>query len=662
MKQVTPIVIALLSICLLAACGISQTTPTASEQSGNTQNATSMSTPISTEIPATPTIPAAVISSDIALNASYESFTGRLTLKYPDGWTIQGIRFGALPVVSNYRLHNGTSPEFNATPGEVVMTIIDPVRLIESLRVDPTKPLLPEEALDLWQRTAPAEFQDGVYETIIARFNERMFISREYTTDTLDAVVYFIRSSDGYLNQVIAFMAPGELVDFRDEILAIASTIDYRAPSRELRAGTPAETVAAYLTHVSAGEDPGDRLCIQDNFFGKLVNLWQESDESTYGSISRFVGEGIELLQGQLEIDYTQLFFETFHEERGEALVAISGLIRVTDGVTEVFIPFSQVDPIAQVLPVVQENGWAVCQTRLLTGMATISNEPDDLHPVSTPKIYWYDRAKRALMRADLDGRNVELVTEIAGDVEDIVIDPSNQRSFWLGTHRSGDALMSAPFDRTSGSPVLCTFGFQECERNGPFDMPRGLAFDVNNDRIYWGDTWNNAIYRANADGTDIGIVYSSDRSSIQDIFIDNEREALYWAEPKLLSETNNNPVTAIFRASLDGIKKEELGSLPGSVIAIAVGNDAIYIAAKQPYRIVRLDLASGDVRDVITGIRSLRSIAVDPLDDTIFWGSRSSLYRSDADGQNPREIYSASRAYDVVLDLTLDLSSRATP
>ncbi|MFV9507692.1 MAG: hypothetical protein AB4911_24335 [Oscillochloridaceae bacterium umkhey_bin13] len=620
-----------------------------------------MSTPISTAIPATPTIPAAVIASDIALSEAYESFTSRLTLQYPDGWTIQGIRFGALPVVSNYRLYNGTSPEFNAAPGEVVMTIIDPVRLIESLRVDPTKPLLPEEALDLWQRTAPAEFQAGVYATTIARFNERMFISREYTTETLDAVVYMLQSSDKYLTQVTAFMAPGELANFRDEILAIASTIDYQAPSRDLLAGTPAEAVAAYLAHVSVGEDPGDRLCVQDRIFGRLVSLWQESDESTYGNISRLVNEKIELLRDQIAIDYSQLFLETFYEKDGEALVSISGSVRVTDGVTEVFIPFSQVDPLAQVLPVVQENGWAVCQTRLITGMATISNEPDELRPVNTPKIYWYDRAKRALLRADLDGKNVELITKIEGDVEDIAIDPSSQRSFWLGTHRSGDALMSAPLDRTSGSPVLCTFGFQECERNGPFDMPRGLAFDIKHDRIYWGDVWSNAIYRANADGTDIEIVYDGGRR-IQDIFIDNEHDLLYWAEPKPLSETNNQAVSAIFRASLDGENKEELGSLPESVIAIAVGRNAVYIAVNQPYRIVRLDLVSGDVRDVVTGIRSLRSIAVDPLDDTIFWGSRSSLYRSDADGQNPREIYSASRAYDVVLDLTLDLSSRTTP
>jgi hypothetical protein len=528
--------------------------------------------------------------------------------------------------------------------------------VIESLGIGSTASMAPEEVLALWRETAPAELRAGAAEPVVESFDGRLAVHQQFETTSLDAVAYFIQNNEGYVTQLVAFMAPGELADFQNTVQAIAASLEYGVPEQNPAPDEPAYAVASYLELAAAGEDPAAFMCTQDRVSRQLVDIWIENDDSTYANIIESVEDSAELIRDQIEIDYSLLFFETFHEENGEALVSVSGPVRITDGTTDVFIPFSEVDPLAQVLPILDENGWGICQTQLLTGMATVNDEPDELQPVDEPKIYWYDKGEDAVMRANYDGSAVEMVTEITDDLTDIAIDPASQHVFWLGEYREGDAILRAPLDRSAGQPVLCTYGFQECELKAPFDIPEGLAVDDVNGKFYWSDFTEGTIYRANLDGSNIELIYEG---QVVDVTIDSAQGILYWAEQKPFYETNNTFVVAIYRADLNGANPTNMAELPGHVVAMASTPDEVYVAMERPNRIVRIDLASGDSEEIISGLDDLSGLAADPVTGTLFWAADNAIYRADSDGQSAQKIHQTLRPYTAVLELSLD--TRAT-
>jgi hypothetical protein len=532
------------------------------------------------------------------------------------------------------------------------MTIIDPVRVIEALRIESTAGMEPEAVLARWRETTPQELRDGAAEPVVARFDGRLMVRQEFTTSSLDALVYFIQNDEGYLTQLVAFTAPGEVAEFRDTVQAIAASLEYAVPTQDPAPGEPAYAVTSYLELAAAGDDPSQYMCIQDQVSNQLMDVWIDNDESTYADIMQSIESGTELIREQLEIDYSLLFFETFHEESGEALVSISGPVRISDGVNEVFIPFSQADPLAQVLPIVDEDGWAICQTRLLTGMATVDNEPAELQPVDEPKLYWYDKGEDAVMRANYDGSTVEMVTEIHEEPISMSIDPTKQHVFWLGDYRGGDALLQAPLDRSEGQPVFCSYGFQECDLKAPLRRPNSLALDPIKGKVYWGDAGESAIHRANLDGSDVELIYDGQPLSLA---IDPEQEVLYWAEAKPLYETNNTHVKAIYQADLMGANISNIAEFPGDVVAIAATPEIVYVAMERPNRIMRIELASGESQEVFSDLESLSGLAADPRTGTLFWAADNAIYQADRDGKNVRKIHQVVRPYTAILELALD-------
>ncbi|HRX84959.1 MAG TPA: hypothetical protein P5572_08070, partial [Phycisphaerae bacterium] len=127
-------------------------------------------------------------------------------------------------------------------------------------------------------------------------------------------------------------------------------------------------------------------------------------------------------------------------------------------------------------------------------------------------RVYWIDDASNTLRRADYDGNNIEdVVTNGLNSPVDLALDLGAGKVYIT----DADRILRADLDGSNLQTFLST-GF----------CPGSLALDLADQRMYWANPCADVIRRARLDGTDVEDVVQVDT---QDIALDLVRGKIYW-------------------------------------------------------------------------------------------------------------------------------------
>ena len=136
---------------------------------------------------------------------------------------------------------------------------------------------------------------------------------------------------------------------------------------------------------------------------------------------------------------------------------------------------------------------------------------------VAGGKLYWTERTGDStgrIRRANLDGRNVQLVKNLTSVPQGIALDAANGKIY---VTNAWGKIQRLNVDGSNFQPNLIT----------DLERPRGLALDVSGGKVYWAET-TGRIRRANLDGSNIEDVATGLGNPINIAIFDN---TVYWTE-----------------------------------------------------------------------------------------------------------------------------------
>ena len=109
-------------------------------------------------------------------------------------------------------------------------------------------------------------------------------------------------------------------------------------------------------------------------------------------------------------------------------------------------------------------------------------------------KVYWTDYGTHTVQRADLEGKQIEVLVENLSMPRHIALDHYNKKMYW--TDSKANMVQSANMDGSEYKIIVK-------------DIPgAGIALDISEGKMYWADCFEaKGNYRANVDGSDIELI-----------------------------------------------------------------------------------------------------------------------------------------------------------
>jgi hypothetical protein len=208
-----------------------------------------------------------------------------------------------------------------------------------------------------------------------------------------------------------------------------------------------------------------------------------------------------------------------------------------------------------------------------ITGSSAGNFEGEAIDP-ATETIYWTDWSTDQVAMAPLAGGTATPLKTAGATIqtpEGIAIDPAAGKVYWASEHGGPEnkgAISYANLDGSGGAGDLNVTGAQ-------INSPWGIAIDLADGRIYWGDGGTNLISYANLDGSGGGVLTTTGApiENPEGIAIDQATGKIYWA---------NESGASIAYANLDGSGGGVLKTT-GAVVAGPTGL-AIDLAAGRIY------------------------------------------------------------------------------
>lgn len=184
--------------------------------------------------------------------------------------------------------------------------------------------------------------------------------------------------------------------------------------------------------------------------------------------------------------------------------------------------------------------------------------------------------------------------------------------------------------------------------------QPFGIALDTAAGKMYWVDRETDKLQRADLDGTGIEDLVTNLVAPYA-LTLDLINNKVYWAE-----RIGGNPNDRIRRSDLDGSNSEVVLISDNRIqgIALDVPREKIYFTVEDNFdgRIRRADFdGSNDVLLVTTGLIGVAGIALDLASEKMYWADQQGgkVQRADLDGMNVELVSSASAPTGIDLDLT---------
>lgn len=242
-------------------------------------------------------------------------------------------------------------------------------------------------------------------------------------------------------------------------------------------------------------------------------------------------------------------------------------------------------------------------------------------------KIYWAAAKKHLILRANLDGTDIEKVlffTEGNAKAQGIALDMIAGKMYWAAWDGVADLakIRRANLDGTGLEDIIII--------EGPLRFKQ-VVLDVVAGKMYWMDSIDHKIHRSEMNGSEIEELINTGSGSPQSIALDVASGKMYWTE----SEGNG---THIRRADLDGTMPESLVSTPSSTpfnIVLNTDTGKMYWASTDDdgRKIQRANLDGTDIEElVVFSGNSAFFIGLDKVAGKLYWHT-SDLYRANLDG-----------------------------
>lgn len=177
--------------------------------------------------------------------------------------------------------------------------------------------------------------------------------------------------------------------------------------------------------------------------------------------------------------------------------------------------------------------------------------------------------------------------------------------------------------------------------------LPRGLAIDPVQRKVYWVDGATETLRRADINGTNEEDLVVGTAGVGGGVALDRAAGKVYWTDVA---------VGDVFRANLDGSEAELLGNLFLHLQDISLDLDAgkMYLAATSNDSILRANLDLSGVETLIAGVPSVKTVAVDPSAGVLYWSDHVIHQSLLADAADTVDLANTAAA-----DLALDAASQ---
>ncbi len=184
------------------------------------------------------------------------------------------------------------------------------------------------------------------------------------------------------------------------------------------------------------------------------------------------------------------------------------------------------------------------------------------------------DAPNGKIMRMDMNGKNSIAIVSNINDAYNLAIDPENEKIYW------GDSdgnLSCCSLDGSNLKTGIVTID------GGAI---RAVALDLTNKRIYFYDVMNNNLYKAKLDGSGKSLILSGYYGYA--ICVDEVNNKIYFD-----AQTDDESVSALYRANLDGSNPTEIDNTQSRIYGIAIdnGNNKIYWSGRDTYEIYQANL-----------------------------------------------------------------------
>jgi len=261
-----------------------------------------------------------------------------------------------------------------------------------------------------------------------------------------------------------------------------------------------------------------------------------------------------------------------------------------------------------------------------------LENPVDVVLSEDKTEIYWLDKGRTGdegtLQQANIDGSEV---TEFVTGMEDplaITINISSDELFWLdeGSFQEPPYIGRINADGSNQEIALSALsGFEN------------LKFNESLDKLYWIDQSSNDIFRANLDGSETERVLET--VTLNDFAFDSENQHIYWGEND-----------AIRRANPDGSDIQDLITdnldEPASLVLDITANKMYWVdGGFSADRIKWANLDGSGNTDFITGLDQPSDLQLENMNGKIYWlegGTfATDLRRANKDGTNIQDVAS---------------------
>ncbi|XWN37397.1 MAG: Ig-like domain-containing protein [Balneola sp.] len=233
-------------------------------------------------------------------------------------------------------------------------------------------------------------------------------------------------------------------------------------------------------------------------------------------------------------------------------------------------------------------------------------------------KIYW--SRSGSVRRANLNGTAIEVLVPNAGSVDEIEIDYSEQKVYWLD-YNSPVSMKRVDFSGANTETVAANL--------------EGISYykiDNLNNRIIFVDSGTDRINEMNFDGTGIRSIISRNNFVIgfNGFDIDFEEERFFWS----LNFTNTHDRVRSIR--FDESSPQEIMDYVFNPMGLAVdpNEEKLYVYNESSGEILKSDLDGGNPEFVTSDINRFEDfIGIDPIKKKIYWKENHRIYRTGLNG-----------------------------
>ncbi|MEM7551200.1 MAG: FG-GAP-like repeat-containing protein [Bacteroidota bacterium] len=279
---------------------------------------------------------------------------------------------------------------------------------------------------------------------------------------------------------------------------------------------------------------------------------------------------------------------------------------------------------------------------------------------VEAQKLYFVQGSSTSIIqRSNLDGSNVDL-NESGTAVQDLVVDPVTNRIFWIESRGAGIPDVIRVADISSFGGTISFANQADFLLLGSNAQPFALEIDLINRQIYWTERGDNAIARANIDTSTPVRDPVASVNFLRGLGLDPENGKMYYIQEitsDLIVQANldgSSPVTV-----LDGT---DFGFAAFTEVAVDELNDMIYFTVNNEIWVSDLDGSAGSRQMILSGLESPRGIDIDNEGGFLFYadsGPTGNIGRSSLDGSGQIDIVTG---LDAPANVALDLSTFDPP